>query len=195
MNCPLHGNHIRSVSAAFSLVELLVTMALILMLMTMGFSIVQQQINAQKLAASVNQLADDCANVAQQAIKDNQTVYVVFQKKADGAVQRYKGYQMMKFSEKTGDFIPLAEAVTLPSGICFVESDVYSSLLKQRVVGQPCSIPFRPDGGTRLPTDAGQHWCITLASERDIETKGTDVLLPGSRTLVINAQTGATVVY
>lgn len=185
--------------AAFTLIELMVVITIVALLLTLSFSSFSGQVSSQKLYSSTTQIADAFAYAAQLAAQDSRTVHVVFHQRADildpDGPKRYRAYQLMAENHATGKLEPLGESVALENGVILLDHPDYSTLLQApRATDEPCNISFKPDGGTTLPKDAAQHWCLTLALEADI-TRAPSALPPGSRTLVLNAHTGAVVVY
>lgn len=185
--------------AAFTLIELMVVITIIALLLALSFSSFSGQVASQKLYAATTRLADAFAYAAQLAAQDNRTIHVVFQRRADiidsKGAKPYRVYQLMAPHHDTGELKAIGEPIALDDGVILFEHPVYSTLLQTpHARDESCSVPFEADGGAALPKDAGQRWCLTLALEADV-ARAPDALPPGSRTLVLNAHTGAVVVY
>lgn len=183
---------IRGGRTAFTLVELLVVIAVIALIAGLAVPAIEPMMKGSKLTTSADNVKFSLAAWRQQAIAENSPIEVRFIKYVDTSVpgqrEAYRGYQAGRFRQKksesgTGDFVfdPIGNLQKLPEGIVFSSNDQMSSLLTSekvrdgshefRVEGQENlpfkSFSFRPDGSTELPKRAGDTWYLTVVQERD----------------------------
>jgi uncharacterized protein (TIGR02596 family) len=198
---------------AFTLIEMMVVMALISLLMVVSSMSVGGMLAAQQLTSSSNRFTNEMAYAAQLAVRENRMVGVRFLRRqvAPGleAPLLYQGWQLMLPDRTTGKWRPYGEVNLLDNSTIMVENSAWSNILSRSsmvgedavedVVKTPPVFAFKPEGGTTLPRgETDPKWCVTFALEKDVVKAGeTDpTTLPDNyRTLVINAHTGAVVLY
>ncbi len=185
---------------AFTLLEMLVSIAIISILVTLATLSLLGSLASQQLGAAVFRFAGDLTQAAQIAATENRTVALTFLEEYDplsepNAPPQVRGWQLEAANPHTGLLEPLSEPVRLESGIVIMDSLQYSTLLSRpRGNLEPCRIRFKADGSTDLPIGNQQRWCMTFALESDLR-KDPAALPPNSRTVVINAFTAAVTVY
>ena len=180
--------------SAFTLVELLVVVAVIALIAGLAVPAIEPMMKGSKLTTSADNVKFNLAAWRQQAIAENSPVEIRFIRYVDPTVpgqrEAYRGYQAGRFRQKksengAGDFVfdPIGNIQKLPEGIVFSSQEQLSSLLTNEKVrdgshefmveGQDNlpfkSFSFRPDGSTELPKRAGDAWYITIVQERDDE--------------------------
>lgn len=181
--------------AAFTLVELLVVIALIALIAGLAVPALEPMMKGSKLTTASDNVKFNFAAWRQQAIAENSPIEIRFLRYIDPTVpgqrEAYRGFQAGRFRQKksesgTGDFIfdPIGNVQKLPDGIVFSSQDQMSTLLTSEKVrkgsheflveGQDNlpfkSFSFRPDGSTELPKRAGDTWYLTIVQERDDES-------------------------
>jgi len=126
----------------FTLIEILIVIALIAMLLFLTVPGLKDVISGSKITAAADQIVGDLNLARQTALKDSVTVEVRFYKYSDPAArneQRFAAYQCFRLvqdlnkpSDYTAERIarPLFEKVkTIPQGVVLVESEQWSPLL------------------------------------------------------------------
>lgn len=186
--------------SAYTLLEMLLVIVVAAILLLVTVPAVQSSLDSQKLQAATTRLAGDLSLAGQLAVTEGRTVLFQFRAppgpEAPDSPDMLRGWQAGVADRISAAFQPTGEPVWLEDGLVFVMHGDFSSLLtRPRAAEEPCEIAFKPGGDTSLPRDAAQRWCITLALERDVQRLGPGTLPPHSRTLVLNAHTGAVTVY
>ena len=178
----------------FTLLELVIVIAVMALLMTVGVGTFQRSMASQKLSTGTVLLANEFARVAQLAVKENRTIHVRFLRRAEQDVEGYRAWTLLAADRSTGVLEPLAEEQRLPTGVVFLDDDTHSNILHHvSEYGDDLPLGFKPKGGTTLPVTADSRWCLTLVLENDL--KDGVPLPPNHRTLLINAHTGAVTAY
>lgn len=203
----LHGN---SRPSAFTLVEMLVVIAIAAILMAISGFAVQSSLQSQQLRSITRQLAADLDYAILLARKENRPVDVIFYKYEPdelGGPRAIRAYQFGVLTGFSESGLPqyrfLVETKRFPSGIVASTTEQYTSILnlseRPALVQQGSGVTedhsihsyqIRPDGSTTLDREA-QH-TITLIYEKDLST-GT---LPADyRTISIDPVTARPRVY
>lgn len=186
----------------------MVVIAMVAMLVALSSFSIGGALSAQQLSSSATRFTNELAFAAQLAARENRMVGVRFLKREpEGGLgtARYQGWQLMVPDRATGKWRPFGETNLLEKSTIMVEEESVSTLLLRDPMVEPSTVDdvdttppvfaFKPEGGTTLPRGANDpRWCITLALATDVERAGSD-LPPNFRTLVINAHTGAVVLY
>jgi uncharacterized protein (TIGR02596 family) len=133
----------------FTLVEVLIVIALIAMLLFLTVPGLKDVISGSKLTAAADQLVGDLNLARQTALKDSVTVEVRFYKYSDPSArneQRFAAYQCFRLvqdlnkpSDYTAERIarPIFEKVkSIPQGVVLVESEQWSPLLTDESLNQ-----------------------------------------------------------
>jgi uncharacterized protein (TIGR02596 family) len=188
----------------FTLLEIVIVMAAVALLLTLGVSGFQGSMASQKLSTATVLLTNELARTSQVAVKENRTIHVRFLRRSEMEVEQYRGWIMLAANRTTGELEPLAEEQALPSGVVILNDGVFSNILQHvSVAGQDLHLGFTPEGGTTLSVAAGSRWCLTLVLETDLARNSSDpvgqaastALPPNHRTLLVNAHTGAVTAY
>lgn len=196
MNARLPHRH----PAGFTLLELALVVVVATILVTMTTFSLLRSIASQQLNTAAFRLSGDVAQASQLATTESRTVSLTFIEEHDlmeslGATTRFRGWQLQAANPLTGALEPVADPVRLEAGVILMDHITFSNILtRPRDSGEPCVIRFKADGSTDLPIADNQRWCVTLALEADME-QDAQALPPNSRTVVINAHTGAVTVY
>jgi uncharacterized protein (TIGR02596 family) len=185
-------------SPGFSLVELLVVIAILAILLavslpsfravTGGYAVEQ----AGQEALQTLTMARDLA-----LTKNRWTEVRVIKTPSAGGGEMYRTLQVWQ-RQDDGSFLPASRATHLPQAMAFSENAAISPLLQpgstlsgsMKLAGADRSyrgILFRPDGAPDKNTLGSNAACLTVVSERDLETS---TLPPNFRSLSINPVTG-----
>lgn len=197
----LHSLRYRAAgSRAFSLVELLTVIAIIGLLAVITVPAVGTMLEASKLNASINQIADQIALARQIAQAQSRRVEVRFYKLATSAdpVAAYRAVGTYLISE-TGAATPVSKAQELSSPIVISDHDTQNTLFRSTPVSyagtedlpRSANTPyfkfsFLPNGRTDF--GAGDNPFLTLFSSRRAATAGA--LPPNYAVLQLDAMTG-----
>lgn len=188
---------------------MMVVIAMVALLVAMSTFSVGGALAAQQLASSSNRFTNELAFAAQLAARENRLVGVRFLKRPQDAgapgVTYFQAWQLMVPDRISGKWKPAGEIQLLEKSAVMMEGATWSTLLARpslvpaSTVDDPDTTPplfaFKPEGGTTLPRGATDpKWCITLALAKDVE-QTPDALPANYRTLVLNAHTGAVVLY
>lgn len=195
---------------AFTLVELLVVIAVMALLMAMAGLTVPASMATQQLGGMARQLAADLDHAVLLAQKESVPVEVRFyrypEKEGLGG-EEYRAYQIAKITGWASDGKPklqfTTEAQKLTGGVIMMGDPQYSTLLSKTPVKsgpddadlgmayEYVSYLIRPDGRTNLPRDA--KTVFTLVREMP---EGSPTDLPADyRSIVLDPVTGSVVLY
>ncbi len=133
----------------FTLVEVLIVIALIAMLLFLTVPGLKDVISGSKITAAADQIVGDLNLARQTALKDSVTVEVRFYKYSDPSArneQRFGAYQCFRLVQdlnKPSDYTskrilrPIFEKVkTIPQGVVLVESEQWSPLLTDETMSK-----------------------------------------------------------
>lgn len=196
--------------AAFTLVELLVVIAVMALLMAMAGLSVPSSMATQQLGGMARQMTADLDHAVLLAQKESVPVEVRFYRYPDKESlgrDEYRGYHTAKVVGWNTDGSPklefFAEAQKLTGGVILMRDPKYTTLLdntpKKRGPNDPdlgldyeyVSYLIRPDGRTNLPRD--NKTVFTLVRETP---EGSPKDLPADyRSIVLDPVTGAVVLY
>lgn len=199
---------------AFTLVELLVVIAVIALIVGMAVPALEPMMKGSKLTTASDDLRFTLNAYRQQAIAENKPIEIRFLKFIDtSSPSRHEAFRafvagrfrQQKDAEGGGRFVfePIGNIRKLPDGVVLSSQERMSSLLASPKVrrgthelpvqGQTevpfVSFTFRPDGSTDLPKRAGDIWFVTIVQERDDENANTNP--DNFVTLCIDAFNGA----
>lgn len=195
-------------SRAFSLVELLVVMALIGVLATLAIPAIGSIQRASALSSAENELTSILTLARQTAIAQNQEVEVRLIRFKDpaepGSEERLGAFQLFTYNTD-GQAIAVSRLKKLPSQILIDSGTTLSTLAdpslkkgwgaetKPPVSGvgtsyEAWSFRFRPDGSANVPPFPSTPWFLTLHDVRD----GDNLAKPPANyvTLVMDAVNG-----
>ncbi|WP_265595176.1 Verru_Chthon cassette protein D [Verrucomicrobium sp. BvORR106] len=204
-----HPSFPASRGEAFTLIEMMVVIAMVAMLVALSSFSIGSALSAQQLTSSSARFTNELAYAAQLAARENRMVGVRFlrrEQEGGGEGQSYfQGWQLMVPDRATGKWRPFGEVNLLEKSTIMIEQESWSNLLARTplvkasavddVDTTPPVFAFKPEGGTTLPRGASDpRWCVTLALATDWE-RAPDALPANYRTLVLNASTGAVVLY
>jgi uncharacterized protein (TIGR02596 family) len=199
--------------AAFTLVELLVVMAVIGLVMGMAVPVLNSMNKGSKLTATADTLRFNLSEFRALAIAENIPIEVRFLKSSDAATageRKIIGYQAGRYesirqpgsSNVVFEFKPASESVRLAEGVVISENPTLSTLVtdsrltrgnhEYRFADEESpefvSFTFRPDGSTNLSKRLGDIWFLTLLEELE-ENKGSSI--PDNfHTLTVDAYNG-----
>lgn len=188
---------------AFSLVELLVVVAIVGLLAVLAVPGVSSTLEAQNISRAGRMVADELALARQEAMTRNRHVEVRIVKipKPDGPI--WGGFQSWIFNSSGAE--PLTPATRLPESIMIADASALSPILhdtnlnKGRRTPFPQSsgeleyvaICFSPSGGLNpIPATAAEPY-FTIVKETH---KGTQAP-PNYLTILINPATGRTTLF
>lgn len=182
--------------AAFTLVELIVVVAVMAVILSYSASGFTSSLQSQRLGASATRLAGEHSAAQLQAIRENRSLEVRLLRQVNefNTNNRLRGVQLQAIDPATGNASPVGEPITLDSGVVVYEDPAHSTVLNHKTTELPDGYyTLKPNGATDLSPASTEKWCLTLVLERDLKTDGA--LPVDHRVLVINAQTGAVRVY
>lgn len=194
----------------FTLVEMLVVIALMALLMAFVGLTVPASLASQQLSASARQMAADLDHAALLAQRDSKPVEIRFYKCREPGglgVAQYRAYQVGQIIGWDADGKPeirfAGEVQRLPGGVVLVPGAPHTTLItpqneKDSAAGdqdleeayQYVAYQIRPDGGTNLPRGTGVKTALTLILEPSSGVLPTQ--LPADfRTIVIDPLNGS----
>jgi uncharacterized protein (TIGR02596 family) len=194
---------------AFTLVELVMVIAIMGILMTLATFSLGTMLASQQLGSSSTRFSNELALASRLAAKENRLVGIRFLKRAEegdpSAPTQYRAWQLLAPDRTTGKWRALGEAHRLDASTVMMEHDAYSTLLGQAPLVTAAAVDdadttppffaFKPEGGTTLPrSSTAPKWCVTLALSSDLR-RAPDQLPANHRTIVLNAHTGAITEY
>jgi uncharacterized protein (TIGR02596 family) len=159
---------------AFSLVELLVVMAIMVLVLTLLTPAFNSVLRGGAITRSGQSVSDQLALARQTAIARNQIVTVRFLKMPGDGVEtepRYRGMQAVA-QQDDGSLKPLSRVVKLdPNNEISDTAELSTIIAKPSVSGSTDvagkSVPyagfrFRPDGSTDLDLTSSDGWYLTI---------------------------------
>ena len=202
----------RRFSRAFTLVELLVVMAIVAMLLALVGNTFRSSMKTQTLSAMATRLGNDLSYAAQWAAKENRPIEVrfyQFEDKLNPGTTTIKGYQLLSTDPATGKKVPIHEISKLEGAVIISSNPLFTTISNTGNGGiKPYSatldpdlglgdykyfgFSIRPDGSTTLGKNA--TWSVTMVND---PPKGTTSSLPATdyRSVVINPFTTAVKIY
>ncbi|HEY8967070.1 MAG TPA: Verru_Chthon cassette protein D [Candidatus Methylacidiphilales bacterium] len=206
----------RSFSRAFSLIELLVVVAVMGCLAALAAGAFASISRSAGLNAGGNLLLDQLNLARQTAIAKNcQVEFRIYQlppadAPADAGPSIYRAFQSFAISSDGTRTNAVSRVGYLPRGIQIARKESLSSLLQPkdppfasegtaagvRVGNYPpasytyVAFHFRPDGGTDLGTGVAQAWYLSLAGEKDLAREGEESLPANFVTVQLDPKTG-----
>lgn len=199
---------LRSTAAGFTLVEMLVVVALLSMLVTMAAMSVPAALGSQRLSGAARQLSADLNQASLMARKEDKLVELRFYELLPTSRQGALGYRAYQFGLVTGwttDGRPQVtfsgELQRLPDDVLLMPDVKYNTLKSQTVrtdgtAGAEQNVSYvsyflHVNGSTTLPAD--KPAVLTLVRETP---KGVPSDLPADfRSIVIDPETHQTRVY
>lgn len=181
---------------AFTLVELIVVVAVAGMIMSLTVGSLNHSLQSQRLSASANRLAGEHAAAALQAVRENRSLEVrLLRHPLDvNPANRLRGVQIHGVEPTTGEALPIGEPIFFDPGVVIFENAVHSTLLNHRPPSSTeAGYTLKASGTTDLDKNATDAWCLTLVLEAEI--KGQDQPPDNHRVLVINPHTTAVQLY
>lgn len=195
---------------AFSLIELLVVVAIMGLLLGMSGLAFQGSLQTQSLNAAARQLGADLDYAALLARKENRPVDVLFYRYqpldslGPAAIRAYQFGVLEGFTPAgSPTYRFLVEPKKFPANIAMSPNDEYTTLVKltasPALTDQPggvtedytyYSYQIRPDGSTNL--ESGRLHPLTLLFDKDL---GASTLPADFRTVVVNPANARTRVY
>lgn len=199
----------------FSLIEILMVMAILTVLMVSGSLISSSVQRASQITQDITILADDLSKASLEAIRINRPIHFRFYRFTDPIVDSrsiVQGYQTLVLDPESRSYIQLEKIKRFAQGIAIVDNAMASTILSlpetrpvtrsgPNVITDPelatiapysyYEFEFRPDGSTNLPKD--KAWGIAIAFH--LESIATGGVPDGFHALGINPFTGAVTVY
>jgi len=220
----VHGNvpdlaHPRAnhrVQAGFSLVEMIIVIAIIALIATFITPAAASLLKGSQLAQAGLMVNDQLALARQTALSKNRLIEVRFYRCGDPEIPgenvtsatrgKYRGMQLFQI-EEDGSANPIAEAIRLPVAMIMDSSSTLSTILNQtaRPVGKSATAPalprvgdvydysffrFRPNGSTDLldPANPTAPWFVTIHALTDGDARNSAP--PNFYTIQIDAFNG-----
>lgn len=187
---------LRSYVRGFTLVELIVVIAVASVIMSLSIGGLNQSLQSQRLSASATRLAGEHGAATLQAVRENRSLEVrLLRRTLDiSPANRLRGVQIFAVEPTTGEARPVGEPIFLDPGVVVLENEVHSTLLKHKSTTIPDGYyTLKASGTTDLDKGATDRWCITLALEEEIKDESSPP--PNHRVLVINPHTAAVQLY
>jgi|GEM_PF-817890 len=184
----------------FTLVEILIVLALIAMLLFMIVPGLKDVFRGSKLTSVADQIMGDMNLARQTAIKESIAVEVRFYKFSNPDTrneERFAAYQCFRLAQDLNtpsDYTtkriarPILEKVrTIAQGVTIVESEQWSTLLKDEAMKQDrervrglipgerdteasyVSFLITPEGETNLDRSGAKQWYLTLVNETEYQ--------------------------
>lgn len=163
---------------AFSLVELLVVMAIMVLILTLITPAFNSVLRGGAITRSGQTVSDQLALARQTAIARNQIVTVRFLKMPGDGVEtepRYRGIQAVA-QQDDGSLKPLSRVVKLdPNNEIADAAELSTIISKPSVTGSTdvggksvtyAGFRFRPDGSTDLDLTSADGWYLTVKDTR-----------------------------
>jgi len=179
-------------AAGFTLVELLVVLAIVGILVALGLPAFSRMVTASNLSAGGRSLVDQLNLARQTAMAKNSQVEFRLYKlpeaslPATAAPSQYRAFQSFVLTKGGTETNAVARAAFLPKSIIFLSSPSASSLLPENPATSPALVSgeqtgarfngyqpsaydymvfhFNPDGSTDL--DPTANWYVSLAFEK-----------------------------
>ncbi len=180
---------------AFSLVELLVVMAIISVLMFLAIPAITGTVRGSQLTTAGNNLIEQLNLARQTAMTRNCEVEFRFYKVPDSGATvsspptTYRIYQSYSLDENGQQTNAITKPIFLPDGVTISSTSTYSSLLPASPSNPPYSVSgtaagtslglygpssynymdfhFRANGSTDLNPNSSSTWFISLINEHD----------------------------
>ena len=196
---------------AFSLVELLLTIAIVSIVLAFSTGVSIQSISAYRLTSVAGKLESDLTYAMQLASKLNHPVEMRFYRYTgtdDLESRQFASYQFLIRRSRETRYEQLSRVYQMETGVTIHSSTTFSTILNQEILepgeNDPeialsgdkskefnyVSFQIRPDGTTSLRKDI--IWTLTIVAEQDAES---EQLPRNYRTLVINPVNGAVAMY
>lgn len=193
--------------AAFSLVELLVVIAVIAMLMSVIAPAAVSLLNSVNLTHAGQIVADQIVMARQAASASNRNVEIRFIKVGTGASADYTAFQIM-VPGSSGDMVALGKVVTLPQGIAVCQNEALSPPFADPQLALTGTMPFnggassvpytgfriRPSGEVEpVPSTSNRSKLyLTLAATRYVNANSAPA---NYVTVQINPDSGTVILY
>jgi uncharacterized protein (TIGR02596 family) len=199
-------------SSGFTLVEIMVVMALIAVLMALSLN-VSNAWKAQKLTAQARGLASECSQATLLAQRNNFPVEIRFYKMPDdmgtGSAEAIRAYQLVQLTgyhptTSKAIYKNLTEVKYFEDDIMLNENEQYTSIMKLPVTTSPedaiplrgairnyISFMFLPNGTTTLTRSPDA--VFTFVKEQEV--KSPDTLPDNYRSMILQPVTCQTSVY
>lgn len=199
----------RKPAAGFSIVEMLVAAAVMVVLISAGIGM-SKSWRSQQVLAAATRLAQDLQLARSLAIKRGQPVELRFYSNQDPdlttTTPQYKTWQIVGYDAREQRITRLGELQRFESTVIMSRFPTLSSVVENErpldfmrdpiptfLQTRLCAVEFRPDGSTSLDPDPARAWTITLLTDGFADA--THNLPPDFRTLVITPENGAVTVY
>jgi len=151
---------------AFSLLELLIVIAIIAILTSLAIPAFNSIGKSQSLGAAIRNLEEAMQNARKKAVTSNRIVEFRIRKTVDGT--SYNAYDTVAFNEFGTQPKPVSRVSTLPTGFVFGKNK--SSILQELPERTSTDVPvvyhsfrFMPDGSTDLSET--KKWNLTILHE------------------------------
>lgn len=198
-------------TSAFSLVELLLAIAIVSIVLALSAGVSLQSISSYRLTSVAGKIESDLNYAMQLASKLNHPVAMRFYRYTgtdDFEGDHFSSYQFLIRRSRDTNYEELTRVYHMEAGATMHSSATFSSILNQEIVAAGARDPeiaiagkkskdysfisfqIRPDGTTSLRKD--RIWTITIVAENE---STTGELPRNYRTLVINPVNGAVTMY
>lgn len=195
--------HLRPPSAprGFSLVEMMLVMAIAAILLGLGATGLRTTWRSQQIYTSATNFMQACSLARSTAVRHNHPIQVRIYRFQDGdltgTTPQYRAFQVVGVSPGADQdqFYAINELQKFEGTTVMSKFSQYSSIVVgDTVLGTSetysyVAIEFRPDGTTNLETNPAIPWTITLLNDWGSDKQ--DKLPKDARTMVISPDTGA----
>lgn len=200
----------RPFDAAFSLVELIVTITIVSILAAAAAFGWQKSWRSQQILACATRLTQDLQLARSLAIKRGLPVEVRFYRNLDPTLttqdRQYKTWQLVGYDSREKRLVKLGELQRFEGTVIISSFPSLSSVLLTEIELDPTrdplptglrsrfsTIEFRPNGSTSLDPDPLLIWTLTLVTDGYAAEEFN--LPPDIRTLVISAENGSVTMH